>query len=129
MILFLIFTIIALVANACLAKILFISIQQGQWLDNLLGWQKKLQKWDRQGKMFLVKAGGYCELCFSHAITFICFWGYVLFTNTVLHYWLTDEINNVIVKLLIDVIWYLTFVSTGTNLSLYFIIQMRKQKE
>ncbi|RYE25455.1 MAG: hypothetical protein EOP51_04010 [Sphingobacteriales bacterium] len=126
MIAFLLYTIVALVANACLVKILFISIQQGQWLDNLLGWQKKLQEWDRQGKVFVVKAGGYCELCFSHAVTFICFWCYVLFMNAVLHYWLTDEVNNMIVKIVINIIWYLTYISTGTNLSLYLLNKMKK---
>lgn len=126
MISFLLYTITALIANACLVKILFISIQQGQWLDSLLGWQKKLQKWDREGKMFLVKAGGYCELCFSHAVTFICFWCYVLFMNSVIHYWLTDEVNNIIVKITINIIWYLTYISTGTNLSLYLLNKMKK---
>lgn len=126
MIAFLLYTITALIANACLAKILFISIQQGQWLDSLLGWQKKLQKWDREGKMFLVKAGGYCELCFSHAVTFTCFWCYVLFMNSVIHYWLTDEVNNLIVKITVNFIWYLTYISTGTNLSLYLLNKMKQ---
>jgi hypothetical protein len=127
MIAFLLYTIVALIANACLAKILFISIQQGQWLDSLLGWQKKLQKWDMEGKMFLVKAGGYCELCFSHAVTFICFWCYVLFMNSVIHYWLTDEVNNWITTITINIIWYLFYISTGTNLSLYLLNKMKQR--
>ncbi len=127
MIAFLLYTIVGLIANACLAKILFISIQQGQWLDSLLGWQKKLQKWDRKGKMFLVKAGGYCELCFSHAVTFVCFWCYVLFMNSVIHYWLTDEVNNWITTCTINIIWYLVYISTGTNLSLYLLNKMKQR--
>ena len=43
MLTFLLYTIVALLANACLAKIIFISIQPGQWLDKLLNWQQRLQ--------------------------------------------------------------------------------------
>lgn len=53
MITFLLFSIVALIANASLSKILYISIQSGQWLDSLLGWQNKLQKWDLAGHQFL----------------------------------------------------------------------------
>ena len=91
---FLLYTVVALLANACLARILFISIQQGQWLDQLLNWQKRLQKWDLQGKTFLVKAGGYCALCFCHLVSVIGFWSYFLFCKTVLNAWLTEAINN-----------------------------------
>ncbi|MCB0697605.1 MAG: hypothetical protein KDC07_09590, partial [Chitinophagaceae bacterium] len=77
MITFLLYTIVAWVANACIAKILYISIQPGQWLDKLLNWQNRLHAWDMQGKEFLVKAGGMCELCFSHLVTFTGFWIYL----------------------------------------------------
>lgn len=127
MIAFLLYTILALIANACLTRILFISMQPGQWLDSLLGWQKLLQKWDRQGKTFLVKVGGYCELCFCHAVTFISFWAYVLMMRMVVCYWITDEVNNLIAAATINFIWYLTYVSIGTNLSLHFINKAGKR--
>jgi hypothetical protein len=127
MIIFILYTVIALLANASLAKILFISIQPGQWLDKLLDWQDRLQQWDMEGKQFLAKAGGYCELCFSHLITFICFWGYALFMNTVTGVWISAISPNLIVTITINAIWYLVYVSLGTNLSLYFIIKLFKK--
>jgi hypothetical protein len=118
---FLLYTVIAILANACLAKILYISIQPGQWLDKLLGWQRRLQQWDIQGKTFLVKAGGYCELCFSHFISFVSFWCYVLFAAQVLHTWLTAGIDNIAIAIAINIIWYLVYISLATNLALIFI--------
>ncbi len=124
MITFLLYTTMALIANACLAKIGYISIQSGQWLDSLLHWQDKLQKWDMAGHQFLAKAGGLCELCFSHLITFISFWCYVLFMNQVVGYWITTPVEGWLPVIIFNVFWYLTYVGIGTNLSLYFITKL-----
>lgn len=121
MITFLLFSVVALIANASLSKILYISIQSGQWLDSLFGWQNKLQKWDLAGHQFLAKAGGLCELCFSHLITFISFWCYVLFMNQIVGYWITTPVDGWLPIVLFNIMWYLAYVSIGTNLSLYFI--------
>lgn len=130
MLTFLLYTIFALIANACLAKIIFISIQPGQWLDKLLHWQQRLQRWDLQGKTFLVKAGGYCELCFSHLITFISFWCYVMVSKVVLGFWLTAGVDNLVLKIAVNIIWYLVYISLGTNLALIFIAPpLRKTKQ
>ncbi len=98
MITFLLYTMVAWFANASFVKILHISIQPGQWLDSLLNYQKHLQQWDLKGKLFLSKAGGYCETCFSHLITFFCFWVYVVFMNTVVDVWITDGVDGVLWK-------------------------------
>src|SRR5688572_27309541 len=121
MLTFLLYTIVALLANACLAKIIYISIQPGQWLDKLLNWQQRLQRWDMQGRTFLVKAGGYCELCFSHLISFISFWCYLLVCKATLGTWLTDPVENWIITVAVNIIWYLVYISLGTNLALIFI--------
>lgn len=121
---FLIYTIVAWLANACIAKILYISIQPGQWLDKLLNWQERLHKWDLQGYEFLVKNGGLCELCFSHIVSFIGFWVYLLFMQTVIGYWITAPVDNTIICMLVNVIWYLGYVAISTNLSLYFITKL-----
>ena len=121
MITFLLYTIIAWLANACLAKILFISIQAGQWIDKLFNWQNRLYNWDLTGQEFLAKAGGLCELCFSHFITFLSFWSYLFFMQHVLGYWVTTPVESVPAAWLINIIWYLVYVAVGTNLSLYFI--------
>lgn len=124
MILFLLYTVLAWIATACIAKILYISIQPGQWLDKLLDWQKRLHQWDLQGKEFRVKAGGMCELCFSHAITFMSFWIYTLFMNEVLQVWVSMNVTNVMMSLLVNFIWYICYVAIGSNLSLYFITKL-----
>lgn len=129
MISFLLYTITALLANACLARIIYISIQKGQWLDTLLDWQSRLRKWDMEGKSFLVKAGGYCELCFSHAITFICFWAYTYVMNTAIDEWITCSVANLSASIIINIVWYLVYVSIGTNLSLYFINLLHSKSE
>lgn len=124
MITFLLYTLLAWVANASLVKILHVSIQQGQWLDKLLNWQDRLYNWDIEGKDFLAKAGGLCELCFSHAITFISFWCYILFMSEVLGLWVTARIDSWLLALFINVLWYLIYISIGTNMALYFIIKL-----
>ncbi len=124
MITFLLYTLLAWVANASLVKILHVSIQQGQWLDKLLNWQDRLYNWDIEGKEFLAKAGGLCELCFSHAITFISFWCYTLFMSEALDLWVTARIDSWLLALFINVLWYLIYISIGTNMALYFIIKL-----
>ncbi len=121
---FLLYTIIAWLANASLVKILHISIQPGQWIDALFDYQKRLLNWDIKGKLVLSKAGGNCEVCFSHILTFFGFWVYVLFMNKVLHVWITDGIDGWIWVLLVNMMWYLVYVSIGSMLSLYFITKL-----
>jgi hypothetical protein len=128
MITFLLYTALALLANGCLARIIFTSIQPGQWLDILLNWQNRLQQWDRQGKAFLVKAGGYCELCFSHAITFLCYWGYAFTMQLAIGEWITSSVTNTGATVIINIVWYLVYVSIGTNLSLHFISKLHKKE-
>lgn len=124
MLIFLLYTLLAWLANASLAKILHISIQPGQWIDTLFNWQKRLQQWDMEGRVLLVKIGGYCEVCFSHFITFLCFWGYALFMNYAVGYWVTAISPNIIVSITLNAIWYLVYVSVGSTLSLYFITKL-----
>lgn len=121
---FLLYTILAWLANACLIKILHTSIQPGQWLDSLLHWQQRLQQWDMEGKVFLAKAGGYCELCFSHLLTAAGFWVYVWFMNSVMGAWISDGLHHILPALLANILWYFVYVSIGTNLSLYFIVKL-----
>lgn len=121
---FLAYTIVAWLANASLVKILHISIQPGQWIDTLFDYQKKLLNWDLQGKLFLSKAGGNCEMCFSHLLTFFGFWIYALFMNGVVGVWITDELDGWMWIVLANAMWYLVYVSIGSMLSLYFITKL-----
>lgn len=124
MLMFLLYTILALVANASLVKILHISIQPGQWIDMLFGYQKRLQQWDLNGNILLSKIGGNCEVCFSHILTFIGYWLYMLFMNTVADVWITDTVDNWFWVVFGNVLWYLLYVSIGSMLSLYFITKL-----
>lgn len=111
-------TLLFLVANASLAFILYCSIQRGQWLDSLFGWQKMLRNFDIAGtptKILLHKILGGCELCFSHLVTFLFFWVYIIFMVLMnlgfknWYFW---------------IVWYFIYVPIGTNLSLYFITKL-----
>lgn len=121
---FLLYTVIAWLANACMAKIIFISIQPGQWLDKLLNWQNRLYQWDMAGQEFLAKAGGMCELCFSHLVTFVSFWAYLFFMHHAIGYWVTTPVDNRLAAFCINIIWYLGYVGIGTNMALYFILKL-----
>ncbi len=124
MLMFILYTILALVANASLVKILHISIQPGQWIDILFGYQKRLQQWDLKGNILLSKIGGNCEVCFSHILTFIGYWLYMLFMNTIADIWITDTVDNWFWVVFGNVLWYLLYVSIGSMLSLYFITKL-----
>lgn len=120
----LLYTVLAIVANACITKILHISTQPGQWLDTLLHWQKRLQQWDIQGKIFRSKAGGYCELCFSHLLAFAGYWVYVFFMNAAVGMWIAHVSDGWLLFITINLVWYLVYVSISTNLGLYFITKL-----
>lgn len=117
MITFLLYTLLAIIANACLAKLLFFSIQDGQWLDNLLNWQYRLRKWAEKGRWF-VKPLGYCEMCFAHFISLLGFVVYCVFMS-VAHLWTLPHWS-------LDITWYFAYVGISTNLSLYFIVKLFK---
>lgn len=121
---FLLYTIIALLANASLVKVLHISIQPGEWIDSIFQYQQRLQKWDMNGNVFLSKVGGNCEVCFSHALTFIGYWLYLLFMNEIADVWITDVVHNWFWIVFGNVLWYLLYVSIGSMLSLYFITKL-----
>lgn len=119
---FIILTLFAWAANACFVYLVFMSIQQGQWLDKLLNWQNKLTAWDMQGgKSFLVKAGGACELCFCHFLTTVLFWGYCFIMNIGFDTW--HGVSGV-VSIPVNIVWYLSYVSIGTVLSVRLIKSM-----
>lgn len=127
MTIFLVFTTIAWLATACMAMLLYVSIQPGQWLDKLLNWQALLHKWDLQGKELLVKAGGMCELCFSHFISSLSYWLYLFFTSHTIHYWITVPVESAVAVVIVNITWYLAYVAVGTNLSLFFITRLFRQ--
>lgn len=115
MIVYILITLLSLLANASIVKMLHTSIQIGQWLEI---WQKYLAKWDSEGRVFLAKAGGLCELCFSYWITTILFIPYLVAMM------LTFD-----VAWYVYIGWYLLYVPFGTMLSLYFIVKLFAKRD
>lgn len=114
---FIVITLFCLLCTGCVAKVLYISIQPDQWIDTLFKWQKLISYFgDRPGPLntLLYKTLGGCSFCFSHAITFICFWGYVLVMISG-HLW--PIFDTVLGQWAFNVCWYMGFISFGTTLS------------
>ncbi|WP_312208275.1 hypothetical protein [Empedobacter sp.] len=110
-----------LLGVASFSFILFMSIQKGQWLDLLFNWQDKLRKWDVSGTkkgLFLSKIFGFCELCFSHLVSFVAFW--FLLVGVSMQYDLHFPI-------FIYVIWYFIQVPLQTVFNLFFITKLFKK--
>lgn len=72
---------------AAFVKLMWFSIQRGQWADLLFGWQDRLDRWDDKAQrgsglhLFLFKAGGGCDTCFSFWLSFLllpAFWAVVI---------------------------------------------------
>lgn len=115
---FTILTFFFMLGTASLSLILYISIQHDQWLDMIFNWQDRLREWDLSGTkrgQFLAKIFGYCELCFSHFISFISFWVFLISMN--IFYDITTSI-------FIYFVWYLIHVSFQTCLNLFFITKL-----
>lgn len=127
MLYFLLFTLIAWIATACMTKVLFFSIQDGQWLDSLFGWQKMLTRMGNDNSILYKPLGG-CEMCFSHMIAFISFWIYVFVMRIGFDMWVTDSIDSFWIAAAINTIWYLVYVAISCNINLYFITQLFREK-
>lgn len=110
---FLLTTLLFIIGNAALAFILYVSIQKDQIFDLLFKWQNNLRKLDISGtKVGLVfyKILGGCLLCFSHFVSFIGFWLYLLFVL---------KLNAGFPAFWMWIIIYFVYVPTSTTLSLY----------
>ncbi|VXB02700.1 hypothetical protein [Chryseobacterium sp. 8AT] len=110
---FIVTTLMFIIGNAALAFILYMSIQKDQIFDLLFKWQNMLRKFDVAGttnKLILYKILGGCLLCFSHFLSFIGFWLYLLFIL---------ELNAGLPAFWMWIIIYFVYVPTSTTLSLY----------
>lgn len=121
MMLFLLHTILWIIGVASFTKILHISIQDGQWLGS---WQRVLRKIDNSEWGALSKPLGNCELCFSHLITFLSFWCYLIFMSD-LGLWAIHS-DGFLMNAFLNLMWYIIYISIGTQLGLYFIVKLFK---
>lgn len=130
-------TVLFWLANSAFVKLMYLSIQPGQWLDMLFNWQDHLNKWYQSNSRFyngLAKAAGDCQQCFSVWLTFISWWCYVLFMNVVLHSWITDGLSvkhgtilYFFLAGLINIIWYMVYWCIGSVFSLFVVLFKRKR--
>lgn len=103
-------TLIFLIATACFAKVLYISIQPDQWLDRLLKWQQRLDAWGAKGGFlneYRYRSWGGCMICFSRFVAFWSFWAWLLFAPTFV-WWQYPFV-------------WLAFVSVSTVLNIKFL--------
>lgn len=121
---FLLMTVFFLIATAAFSSVMWVSIQNDQWLDKVVGWQKMLSRHGSEPGFwneFVYKALGGCEFCFSHFITVICFVFYCLFMNVTVG-WL--GIEPLWASIIGNIVWYLVYISTGTMLSFMAITRI-----
>ncbi|RYD50658.1 MAG: hypothetical protein EOP52_13430 [Sphingobacteriales bacterium] len=131
MLIFLLYTLFFWIGTAGLVKVLHQSIQKGEWLDKLLGWQAMLDRLYGLGgwRKDLTKPLGECAFCFSHLVTFLCFWFYVLFAHTVLRFWISWPAEHLITKIFLNIGWYGLYGSVGTVLSTMVLMDFKKLKK
>lgn len=118
---FLIYTILWMLGAGSFAKILHVSIQDGEWLG---GWKKVLRKIDASKWGALSKPLGLCEICFAHMIAFLSFWCYVLFMSG-LGLWAIHS-DVMVMNIFLHLVWYIIYISITTQLGLYFIVKLFK---
>ena len=117
MITFFILTLFALIGTASFAKVIYFSIQQGQWIDSIFGWQKMLERVSFKSgawNSILYKALGGCEFCFSHFISLLCFVFYVVILHSN-EFWPSFETT--MGQWAFNIGWYFVFIPTSTVLS------------
>lgn len=104
---FIIYTILFWLANACVLFILHVAIQPGQMFE---AWGDKLIDWDRRGKLFLSKAGGLCEMCYSFWFSLILSPVYVYFVHELWTF-----------GIVVSIIWFIIYHSIATVSTLWIL--------
>jgi len=119
---FLVYTFIAWISIAAIAKVLYISIQPEQWLDKLLHWQDKLHHWGTQTGFwneYRYKSWGGCSVCFSRFVAFYGFWAYLFMAVFLGDCWL--HTGHLWSDILANIIWYISFCSVSTIFNIFVI--------
>lgn len=122
---FLIVSIISWVSIAAIAKMLYISIQPDQWLDKLLNWQDKLQKWGVGSGFwdeYRYKSWGGCAICFSRFVAFWGFWAYLFMSVFLVQAWLPYA--DWWVTIIANLMWYVAFCSVSTIINIFVITKL-----
>lgn len=122
MLIFLLYSIIFLIAGGCSLWVFNQMIQPDGALDVVFGWQKMLAKLYNGGKweQLLGKALGDCPQCMAFWFMPVWYGVYVVFMNVAIGYWITDTIVG-------NIIWYVVFHSIGAVAGLVFIL-LKKNK-
>lgn len=119
---FFVITFIAWISISAVAKVLYISIQPEQWIDKLLHWQNRLQKWGVGTGFwneYRYRAWGGCSICFSRFVAFLGFWAYLFMALFLFNSWLPN--SNLWVAIVSNIIWYLAFCSVSTIINIFVL--------
>jgi hypothetical protein len=117
MIPFLLYTIFFILGSVSFVTVMWVSIQPGQWLDSLFGWQRVLNRIGMRSGPFnelVYKAFGGCMFCFCHWMSFLCFWTYALFMTQNVG-WFSG--SHIVWVGLMNVTWFLCFDFISTVIS------------
>lgn len=112
---FLLLTMIFWFAGMCILDLFFKMIQPDGLLDVTFGWQKMLEHLYSASKplQLLGKALGDCRMCTAFWFMPIWFTLYVLSTSMLLHWWISDMVHAIVLKIMLNIIWYIVFHSIG----------------
>ncbi len=147
LLIFLIVSLMFLLAGNGILKIFFEMIKTGQALDIVFGWQNMLikfyelsqppfgKKLSSKNKLysFLEKSLGGCERCTSFWFMPLWFIIYYLMSKFVFHVWLTDNIHAVgflhwLAICLINWTWYCVFHTLGADSGHFILTKLFKKK-
>lgn len=115
LILFLLFTLMFLVAGICILRIFMDMIQPGAALDIVFNWQKMLSRLygGNKRQQLLGKALGDCAQCTSFWFMPLWFLCYYITCQLVLNFWVSDVVDTFFGGVFISWVWYAVFHSLG----------------
>lgn len=129
MLMFIVYTVIFWIANIAMAQFLYKAIQQGAMFDVLFGWQKMLAKLYSKGGLreLLGKFLGDCAQCFMHFVSIINFAMYAIVMNKWIGVWIENDSE--VWYWVLNVIWYLTYVSIAWWFALSYHLKNNKNEK
>lgn len=116
----LLYSLLFLAANVAMGRFALLAVAPENMLDILFGWQNMLNRmWSSKNKLvkLLEKMLGGCNMCLLHMVSIMSYIMYAVCLNIVGHAWITDYVSGSVWKVVINIIWYIVFVSIGWFIS------------
>lgn len=127
----LLYSLLFLAANVAMGRFALLAVAPENMLDILFGWQSMLNKmWESKNKIvkLLEKMLGGCNMCLLHMVSIVSYIMYYIASTKIGHVWVTDYVTGSIWKVVINIIWYIVFVSIAWFISVKININ-EKAKE